>query len=193
MTGDAANRMSYSRREFLHSSGLLLACAVGSQRLLLSPAEARAGRVPYEILSAAEAATLESLAEALVPGAAAAGVAHYVDKQLKAPAAESLLMLKYLGVAPADFRDFYTPALGSAASLAQRRYRRSWSELDAAQTQQLLAVLSSGEPEGWTGPAPAFFTFVLRADACDVVYGTQAGFSQLGIPYMAHIEPTEPW
>ncbi len=185
--------MSHSRREFLHSCGLLLACTVGSQRLLLSPAEARAEGVPYEILDSTEAATLENLAQALVPGAAAAGVAHYVDKQLKATAAESLLMLKYLGVAPADFRNFYREALRSAASLAGSRHQRSWSELDAAQSQQLLAVLSSGEIDGWKGPAPPFFTFVLRADACDVVYGTQAGFSKLGIPYMAHIEPAEPW
>ena len=32
-----------------------------------------------------------------------------------------------------------------------------------------------------------------RPDAIDVVYGTKAGFEQLGVPYMAHIEPPSRW
>jgi hypothetical protein len=35
--------------------------------------------------------------------------------------------------------------------------------------------------------------FVLRADALDVTYGTPGGFENLGIPYMAHIMPEQPW
>jgi hypothetical protein len=27
----------------------------------------------------------------------------------------------------------------------------------------------------------------------DVYYGTQEGFARLGIPYMPHIAPQEPW
>jgi len=34
---------------------------------------------------------------------------------------------------------------------------------------------------------------VVRNDAVDVVYGTQSGFEQLGVPYMAHIAPPSRW
>ena len=34
---------------------------------------------------------------------------------------------------------------------------------------------------------------VLRFDSIDVVYGTMAGYDALGIPYMAHIAPTQRW
>jgi hypothetical protein len=34
---------------------------------------------------------------------------------------------------------------------------------------------------------------VLRSDAVDVVYGTEEGYKDLGIPYMAHIAPLKRW
>jgi hypothetical protein len=43
------------------------------------------------------------------------------------------------------------------------------------------------------GAAVALLYFVARSDAVDVVYGTQAGFEKLGIPYMAHILPDKDW
>ena len=46
---------------------------------------------------------------------------------------------------------------------------------------------------GSSGPPASYVMFLLRADALDVVYGTQAGFAQLGIPYSAHILPEANW
>ena len=34
---------------------------------------------------------------------------------------------------------------------------------------------------------------MLRSDAVDVVYGTEGGFEELGIPYLAHIRPPADW
>jgi len=45
----------------------------------------------------------------------------------------------------------------------------------------------------WVGPPASYVLFVLRADALDVTYGTPEGFENLGIPYMAHIMPEQPW
>ena len=45
----------------------------------------------------------------------------------------------------------------------------------------------------WSGPPASYVMFLLRADALDVVYGTQAGFAKLGIPYSAHILPEANW
>ena len=49
-----------------------------------------------------------------------------------------------------------------------------------------LAALGDGAPD-------PFFAFVVRADAVDVTYGTMDGFRDLGVPYMAHIEPPSRW
>ena len=57
----------------------------------------------------------------------------------------------------------------------------------------MVGKIAGGEIEGWEGPPAGFFYFVLRSDAVDVVYGTKTGFEVLGVPYMAHIEPTSDW
>jgi len=56
-----------------------------------------------------------------------------------------------------------------------------------------VATVAQGSPKAWIGPPAALFYFVLRNDALDVVYGTEAGFAKLGIPYMAHIAPPTRW
>jgi hypothetical protein len=56
-----------------------------------------------------------------------------------------------------------------------------------------IELISKDEVLNWEGAPASFFSFVLRADALDVVYGTEHGFEQLGIPYMAHISPQEAW
>ena len=66
-------------------------------------------------------------------------------------------------------------------------------ELDDAQSSALLAEIAGDKAPGWEGPPASFAFFVLRSDACDVVYGTEAGFASLGIPYMAHIAPAQAW
>ena len=186
--------MAQSRRGFLQGSGILLSYVLAGEASLLSPRAARAAQLPYEALTGGEAETLQWLCEALVPGAREAGIAHYVDKQLaQAPQGDSLLMLKYLGVAAADFGGFYSAVLDSAGRLAQARYDKTWRELDETQSGALLAAMAGDGVPGWEGPPASFAFFVLRADACDVVYGTEEGFERLGIPYMAHLAPAQPW
>lgn len=186
--------MAHSRRGFLQGAGILLSYAVAGDMLLLSPRSARAAQLPHEVLTPLEVETLEGLCEAMVPGAREAGIAHYIDKQLaQAPLGESLLMLKYLGVPAADFAGFYRAVLGSAGKLAQGRHGKPWRELDEGQSAAVLADMAGDAVPDWTGPPASFAFFVLRADACDVVYGTEAGFARLGIPYMAHLAPAQPW
>jgi hypothetical protein len=161
--------------------------------MALSPREARAASAPYRVLGTDEVATLEGLAEALVPGARVAGISHFIDAQLAAAGEDCLLMLKYLGVPPADFTGFYRDGLNSVERLAQTRFSRAWPALSAAQADSLLTAMNDDVGPEWNGPPAAFFLFVVRSDACDVVYGTPAGFAGLNTPYMAHIEPTAPW
>ena len=71
------------RRDFLKGTATgLLAFTVGVVEVWLSPRGARAQGVPFRLLKADEAQTIEALAETLVPGARAAGIAHFVDQQL---------------------------------------------------------------------------------------------------------------
>jgi len=182
-----------NRRRFLRQSGIVLSIAAAGEVIMLSPAAAREAGVPFQVLSAQDVATLEAMAEALVPGAREAGIAQYIDKQLAAPPADSLLMLKYLGVAAPDHPAFYRGGLAAAARMAQTRLGKPWASLDPAQAGELLAAMASGDSGDWDGPPPPFFQFVIRSDACDVVYGTEAGFARILMPYMPHIEPPSPW
>lgn len=185
--------MQQDRRQFLKSSGIVLSCMVGGEILSVSPRAAFAADLPYQILTDEEVSTLQGLAEAIVPGSREAGISHFIDKQLGADAQDSLLMLKYLGVPAAGFTGFYQGGLRSAARLAKARFNKPWPALSTEQAEQLLAEMNSNAEIEWDGPPAGFFFFVLRADACDVVYGTHDGFARIGMPYMAHIEPTEPW
>ncbi len=181
--------MDSERRQFVHNAGLLLSVVVAGRAVTLSPRQARAAALPWQQLSAAQAATLEVVADLLVPGSKSAGVAQFVDKQLAAPPADRLLMLKYLGVEPDAMVEFYTSALNSADALARGRHGKTWSALSAAQGNTLLAAMVADAGDDWRGPPAGFFQFVLRADACDVTYGTEEGFDRLGLPYSAHIPP----
>ena len=185
--------MNLDRRRFLRDSGIVLSVAVAGDILSLSPRAALAAGLPYQVLSGQEVSALEAVAEALVPGARDAGIAHYIDKQLAAAPQDSLLMLKYLGVSPAEYLGFYRGGLAAAVHFAQARLGKAWPLLDPGQAQALLAAIASGETADWDGPAAPFFHFVIRSDACDVVYGTEAGFARIDMPYMAHIEPPQPW
>ncbi len=181
------------RREFLQRSGLMLGFTLGAQSVLLTPAQAAAEKIPLSTLTDAEAETLAAIAEALVPGARDAGIVHFVDHQLSAPPEEALLMVKYLGVPPAGLSGFYRGALAGADAAARARFSKLWPALNAEQAAEMMALLNGPDPEGWTGPPAGFFSFALRADACDVVYGTEVGFEKLGVPYMAHIAPPSEW
>lgn len=192
MSSDHTEKALSGRRAFLQASGMGLAYAVGTQTLLLSPAQAYAKQLPYTQLSDTEVETLELLADAIVPGARAAGVAHYIDSQLTAPVEDCLLMIRYLGV-PAPYNGFYQTALQSIHQLGLTEYKKTWREMSDTQRNALTDRLASGSIDDWQGPPPGFFFFVLRADASDVVYGTQDGHEAIGFPHMAHIKPKQEW
>ena len=184
--------MQADRRRFIRDTGLLLSVVVAGRTLMLTPREAEAAGLPWQVLSEEQAGTLGSIAESLVPGSRAAGVVQFIDKQLAAPAAERLLMLKYLGVAPDDMAAFYTAALNSIGRAAGKQHGRAAMALTPPQTTALLEALVADPGEDWQGPPPGFFSFVLRSDASDVTYGIEAGFARLGMLYNAHIVPAGP-
>ncbi len=158
----------------------------------LTPSEAYARQLPLRTLTDVETRTLSMLGETLLPGSVAAGFVHYIDHQLAVPASQCMFMAKYVGVSP-PFLDFYRPGLAAVESLAQRRFGKSASALEAKAAHMLVSALSSGAAPGWEGPPAPLLYFVLRSDAVDVSYGSRAGFERLGVPYMPHIEPPARW
>lgn len=186
-----------SRRDFLtHAAAggvCLLTFTIAGCERKLTPAQAREANVPLRTLTADEVKTVEALGETLLPGSPQAGLAHYLDHQLSGDAADSMLMMKYLRV-PAPFTDFYRAGLRASNAAARAVAQgKSFAELSPAQATDLVGRMSAGQLRPWEGPPAAFFYFVLRSDAVDVVYGTKAGFASLGVPYMAHIEPPSRW
>ena len=184
--------MRESRRRFLKSGGLALGAAAAS-RSVLSPAAARASGMRLRWLTPLEADTLECIGEALAPGAAKAGICHFIDSQLVAAPADNQLMLQYLGVGHAEHPAFYRTALAAIHALSTRHFDTGCGELDGKQRQALLAMLAADDTPGWQGAPASFVFFVLRSDAVDVVYGTEAGSQRLDLPYMAHITPEIRW
>ncbi len=181
-----------SRRDFLKQGVGLLAFAVAGGKRLLTPAQARAGGIPYRTFDSPQVRTLESLGEVLLPGSAAAGLAHFIDVQLSGPVADSMLMIKYLGL-NAPFAEFYLAGLSAVDSAASWKFSQPFSSLRAKDAHDLVAGMAKGDLVGWRGPPSPLFFFVLRNDAVDVAYGTVAGFESLGVPYMAHIAPPTRW
>ncbi len=184
------------RREFIliGTAGIGLATGlVGCGRepaRVAAPVAAPAA--PPSVLDASTRAALDALGEALAPGAASAGFSTYLEKQLAGPSEQAMLMLRYLGV-PAPYADFYLPALAAAQAWSQQTFGKAIEALDATSLSTLIGDIASGKPTGWAAAPAPFFYFVLRADAVDVAYGTRAGFERLGVPYMAHIEPSGDW
>jgi len=180
-----------TRREFLTGVGSgFVALTVATSYGAISPEQARAKQVALGVLSETEGRTLEALGDVLLPGAAAAGIAYYVDSQLasKTP----LLLLNYLDF-PMPFVDFYRQGLASLEDLAQARHGHSFPQLPSSLKAGVVREISQKNPPGWSGPPAPLFYFVTRNDSLDVYYGTQEGFAKLNIPYMAHIEPPEKW
>ena len=181
------------RRQFMRGAALgALAFTVGGAQVLLTPREARAQGVPFRLLQGREAETIEALGETLVPGARAAGIAHFIDHQISVPAEEALLEARILNVRP-PYANFYRAAIGALdkATAAQADQRFAW--LPAPTQRELVNVMRQGKLQGWQGPPQGFVYFVLRSDAVDVVYGTVEGYEALGVPYQAHIMPLKRW
>lgn len=181
------------RRNFIQSSSLgLVAFRLGGVQVLLTPREAKAKNVAFQVLSEDEVATLEALGEGLLPGAVEAGIAHFVDSQLAVQADKSLLIIRYFDVPP-PYADFYRGGLAAATAAALAAYGRPPRELPAEDLEVLIRSMSQNQLADWQGPPAGLLYFILRNDAVDAVYGTQEGFKKLGFPYQPHIVPPSNW
>jgi hypothetical protein len=181
------------RRVFLKGAGAL-AFTVGGAQVWMTPREARAQGVPFRLLNAREADTIEALGETLVPGARQAGVAHFIDQQVSVPPGEALLEARVVNVKP-PFVAFYRAAIGAVDRASEAKYGRRFAALVTTERHDFIDQMRQNKIEGWQGGAPqgSFVYFVLRSDAVDVVYGTMDGYAQLGVPYQAHIAPEKRW
>jgi hypothetical protein len=179
-----------SRRALIARSAVAAGLTIVTPLGRLTPAQAHAAQVPPATLLEPEAETLAALGEVLLPGAADAGIVEYVDSQLVAE--QPLLMYRYLDV-PIPVVDFYRGSLGALDLYANEQHGATFSACTADQQTAIVVALATGATENWQGPPGPLVYFVVRADALDVVYGTMDGFERLGVPYMAHIEPTARW
>jgi hypothetical protein len=186
--------MATTRRTFLAGSAATgaLGLSLSNAGALAAAADARVSAVAYGVLSATQAATLDAFGDVLLPGARASGLASFVDRQLVLPKEEQALMIRYLGLPP-PYTDFYARGLAALDDFAGSRHASAFAALPAALADDIVAAIAKGSPLPWNGPPAALFYFVVRNDALDVVYGTEAGFAKLGIPYMAHIAPPTRW
>src|SRR6266404_8265652 len=101
------------RREFMRGAAIgALAFTIGGAEVLLTPRAARAQGATLRLLKPDEVETLEALGETLVPGARAAGIAHFIDQQLSVPPAEALLEARIFNVRP-PYSNFYRAAIGA--------------------------------------------------------------------------------
>jgi hypothetical protein len=181
------------RRAFMKGAGLgALAFTVGGAEVLLTPAAARAQGVPFRLLNGHEGETIEALGETLVPGARAAGVAHFIDQQISVPPEEALLQARIFNVRP-PFANFYRAALGAVDRASEKVAGKKFAALSANEQRDFVNNMRQNKIEGWSGPPAPFVYTILRSDAVDVVYGTMEGYAALGIPYQAHIVPTKRW
>jgi len=190
---EGRSRGSATRREFvLRSVSGALVLGLGGA---LSPAgRARAEGAPpaqLRVLSRDEAALYDAWCDVLAPGAAAAGVSRYLDKQLAAPHPDTLLLLRVLANPPLDA--FYREGIAGIDQESAVRFGKSFVALAETQRRAVVDAAATASTTAWKEPEPSFFYFVSRADAVDVVWGTLRGFRELSIPYLAHIRPREPW
>jgi len=178
-------------RAALNGPALYLSFTVGGETLCLTPQEARSRGVALRTLSEPQAATLESLGEAIVPGSAQLGLVQFIDHQLQADPNDALLIAKYFGVA-LPFANFYASGVKIADGMARRLAGKSIAEVSAAELNALVAGMA--KPGAVEDGYPIFlFYLCLRSDAVDIVYGTPDGFQKLNIPYMQHILPPDGW
>jgi hypothetical protein len=181
------------RRAFVKGVGLgALAFTVGGAEILLTPGEARAHGVPFRLLKAREAETIEALGDTLVPGARKAGIAHFIDHQIAGPPEAALLQARIMNVRP-PFANLYRAAVGSVDRASQLLYGRRFAQMSTVEQREFVNLMRQNKLEGWQGRPGSFVYTVLRSDAVDVVYGTMEGYEALGIPYQALIAPEKRW
>ena len=181
------------RRAFMKGAAIgTLAFSVGDAEVMLTPRQAQAQNVPLRTLTPEQAATLDAMGEALVPGAKDAGVINFVDQQISVPPEQALLQARILNVRP-PFANFYRAALGAIDGASDKTKGRKFAQLSPDEQHDFVAAMRQNKIDGWQGPPGPFVFTVLRSDAVDVVYGTMEGYAALGVPYMPHIAPTQKW
>jgi hypothetical protein len=181
------------RRAFMKGAAIgALAFSVGGAEVMLTPRQAQAQNIPLRTLTPEQAATLDAMGEALVPGAKAAGITNFVDQQLSIPAEEALLQARILNVRP-PFANFYRAALGAIDGASDKSKGRKFAQLGPEEQRDFVNLMRQNKIDGWQGPPGPFVYAVLRSDAVDVVYATMEGYAALGVPYMPHIAPTKRW
>ena len=111
--------------------------------------------------SSLEFAALEKLAEILVPSTA---------RRPGAPQAQAAAFLDFLlSQSPADRQTLYRDGLDRLQAEAQRRYGKSFEQLDIQQADAILAPLR--EQWSYHGPSDAFARFLCAAKA-DILQAT---------------------
>jgi hypothetical protein len=181
------------RRVFLKGASMgLLTFAVGGADVLMTPGEARARAVPFRLLNGEEAAALDAIGEALVPGARDAGIAHFIDQQVSVPPTEALLEARIVNIKP-PFINFYRAAIGGVDKASTALNGKRFAALSDSEQHDFIDQLRQNKIDGWQGPPAPLVYFVVRSDAVDVVYGTMEGYESLGVPYMPHIAPDKRW
>lgn len=150
-----------------------------------TPAAARPAAEPAgpAFLDAHQLATVASLAEAVVPGSAGAGVAPFVDR--------------LLAVDTRERQRAFLAALGAVQAESAARFGRPWLALTGDQKAALLTAASTGRPSRppryWTPgqpalapePPPAPPTLrdrfdVLKERIATAYYSSEAGMKELG-------------
>src|SRR5437667_10135286 len=135
------------RRDFIRGATLgALAFTVGGAQVLLPAREARAQGVPFRLLKAGEADTLEALGETLLPGARAAGIAHFIDQQLSVPPEEALLEARILNVKP-PYANFYRAAIGAIDKASQAREGRRFALRNTTEPRGPVDLIPQGKPD----------------------------------------------
>jgi hypothetical protein len=136
-----------------------------SSAVTLEQAQQRAAVAAYapEFLDAHQLKTLETLAEAMVPGSTAARVAPYLDQLI---AVES----------PANQRDF-AGALGAFDMAAVKKHGKAWVAISSAEQDVLLHEASTEDAK--TSAMRAHFEN-LKAWIAGAYYSSEAGMQELG-------------
>ena len=184
-----------TRRDFIRGAGLgALAFSVGGATVLLTAREARARACRTACSREAKPRAIESLGETLVPGARAAGIAHFIDHQVSVPPEEALLEARILNVRP-PYLNFY-PWRGRRRRWRRRRgcmaaSSRSFSDLERRELGEPHAAEQGGGLAGAAGGDSS--TSCCAATRWTSSTAPREGYKDLGIPYMAHIAPLKRW
>jgi hypothetical protein len=167
----------------------------GAQQHAHAPSAAAPGApaAPASFLDPHQLETLASLAEAIVPGSTAAGVAPFVDRLLAADTAAR--QRAFLG------------ALGAIQAESAARYGKPWLGLTEAQRTELLTAAATARPASearpWAPgqpvlpppepPAPPTLRDrfdLLKERIATAYYSSEAGMKELGwTGEMIHAEP----